>query len=126
MAPHRWGLFVASSHFDYFWAHPGDGDYLTVFFGNNLLFPSLGLDFSGTEFKNSGLIYLALFAGQTDQLLFWLNSVGDPNAEIDIRDLTFHVSTTFETPLPGALPLFATGLGALGLLGWRRKRKQAA
>jgi hypothetical protein len=26
-------------------------------------------------------------------------------------------------PLPAALPLFATGLGALGLLGWRRKRK---
>jgi hypothetical protein len=29
------------------------------------------------------------------------------------------------TPLPGALPLFATGLCALGLLGWRRKRKAA-
>jgi len=29
-------------------------------------------------------------------------------------------------PLPGALPLFATGLGALGLLGWRRKKKAAA
>jgi len=29
------------------------------------------------------------------------------------------------TPLPAALPLFATGLGALGLLGWRRKRKNA-
>ena len=28
-----------------------------------------------------------------------------------------------ETPLPAALPLFATGLGALGLLVWRRKRK---
>ncbi len=27
------------------------------------------------------------------------------------------------TPIPAALPLFATGLGALGLLGWRRKRK---
>jgi hypothetical protein len=27
------------------------------------------------------------------------------------------------TPLPAALPLFATGLGVLGLLGWRRKRK---
>jgi hypothetical protein len=26
-------------------------------------------------------------------------------------------------PLPATLPLFATGLGALGLLGWRRKRK---
>ena len=29
-------------------------------------------------------------------------------------------------PLPAALPLFATGLGALGLLGWRGKRKQPA
>ena len=29
------------------------------------------------------------------------------------------------TPLPTALPLFATGLGGLGLLGWRRKRKAA-
>jgi len=26
-------------------------------------------------------------------------------------------------PLPASLPLFASGLGALGLLGWRRKRK---
>ena len=31
--------------------------------------------------------------------------------------------TISETPLPAALPLFATGLGALGLLGWRRRRK---
>ena len=29
-------------------------------------------------------------------------------------------------PLPAALPLFATGLGALGLLGWRKKRKAIA
>ncbi len=28
-----------------------------------------------------------------------------------------------ETPLPAALPLFATGLGALGLLGWRRRKR---
>jgi hypothetical protein len=31
-----------------------------------------------------------------------------------------------EVPIPAALPLFATGLGVLGLLGWRRKRKGAA
>ncbi len=30
------------------------------------------------------------------------------------------------TPLPAALPMFATGLGALGLFGWRRKRKAQA
>ena len=29
------------------------------------------------------------------------------------------------TPLPAAFPLFAAGLGALGLLGWRRKRALA-
>ena len=29
-------------------------------------------------------------------------------------------------PLPGALPLFATGLAGLGLLGWRRKRNAQA
>ncbi len=30
------------------------------------------------------------------------------------------------TPLPATLPLFATGLSAMGLFGWRRKRKAAA
>ena len=30
------------------------------------------------------------------------------------------------TPVPAALPLFATGLGMMGLLGWRRKRKDTA
>jgi hypothetical protein len=30
------------------------------------------------------------------------------------------------TPLPAALPLFASGLGALGLVGWRKKRKSSA
>ena len=36
---------------------------------------------------------------------------------------TFTVDVSGATPLPAALPLFATCLGALGLLGWRRKRK---
>jgi hypothetical protein len=30
------------------------------------------------------------------------------------------------TPLPATLPLLVTGLGAMGLLGWRRKRKAQA
>jgi hypothetical protein len=34
--------------------------------------------------------------------------------------------TPAATPLPAALPLFATGIGALGLLGLRRKRKSQA
>jgi hypothetical protein len=31
-----------------------------------------------------------------------------------------------QTPLPAALPLFGSGLAALGALGWRRKRKNTA
>jgi hypothetical protein len=37
--------------------------------------------------------------------------------------LTLTYDYTPATPLPAALPLFATGLAGLGLLGWRRKRK---
>lgn len=34
--------------------------------------------------------------------------------------------TLVVNPLPAALPLFATGIGLIGLFGWRRKRKNAA
>jgi hypothetical protein len=40
--------------------------------------------------------------------------------------IDYTVFTSSATPLPAALPLFATGLGGLGLLGWRRKRKAQA
>jgi hypothetical protein len=46
------------------------------------------------------------------------------NGTYSITEITSGSSSA--TPLPAALPLFATGLGALGLLGWRRKRKAAA
>jgi hypothetical protein len=36
------------------------------------------------------------------------------------------ITISAATPVPAALPLFATGLAALGLLGWRKKRKAAA
>jgi len=42
----------------------------------------------------------------------------DPNA-------TITVSAT-ATPLPAALPMFAGGFGALGLLAWRRRSKGSA
>ena len=45
----------------------------------------------------------------------------------DFRTDTFNFNDTVNVfdpiPLPGALPLFATGLVGLALLGWRRKRK---
>jgi hypothetical protein len=46
----------------------------------------------------------------------------------DVNDNTigFVGTPVSATPLPAALPLFATGLGAMGLLGWRRKRRGQA
>jgi hypothetical protein len=40
--------------------------------------------------------------------------------------LTYVFDPVSQTPLPAALPLFATGLGALGVIGRRRKKKSAA
>lgn len=45
-----------------------------------------------------------------------------PYVEFDTDNL---IATAAATPLPAALPLFASGLGALGLFGWRKKRKNA-
>ena len=53
----------------------------------------------------------------------WNNNGLTISAQADIQSITINTATT---PLPAALPLFASGLGALGLLGWRRKRKAAA
>jgi hypothetical protein len=53
----------------------------------------------------------------------WDNGLQTIPAQADIQSITINTATT---PLPAALPLFASGLGALGLLGWRRKRKAAA
>jgi hypothetical protein len=50
------------------------------------------------------------------------------NSNFNYDDLNFVFTnvTASETPVPAALPLFASGLGWLGLLHWRRKKKTAA
>lgn len=49
-------------------------------------------------------------------------------SNFDYLDETVVVTNvaTNATPLPAALPLFASGIGGLVLLGWRRKRKAAS
>ncbi len=48
----------------------------------------------------------------------------DPS--FDAADFTLEFSPVTTTPLPAALPLFGAGLAVIGLLGWCRKRKNAA
>jgi len=70
--------------------------------------------FTANGISFAGIAMSVAFAGVADQVVF--------------DDVTFGSATPGggAVPLPAALPLFATGLGALGLLGWRRKKKAVA
>jgi hypothetical protein len=86
------------------------------FFLNGGALPSdadIAIVFGGTFSSSiSGAIAHALFTSNEDYA--------------DFNNITTTSGSVSTTPLPAALPLFATGLGALGLLGWRRKRKAQA
>jgi hypothetical protein len=80
---------------------------------------------------NAGLVNNNSLSPDGDGIGFSANGV-DYNLNIDIQVCGPSGCTTLTsysavagttTPIPTALPLFATGIGALGLLGWRRKRK---
>jgi hypothetical protein len=63
----------------------------------------------------------------TIEWVFVAPGLGSTNGSSpQVGDIEIAAATVGTTPLPAALPLFATGLGAMGLFGWRRKRKNAA
>lgn len=68
------------------------------------------------------------YSGLTgDFKIVYVEANGLPaDLEVGVNDVLEGPGTSVATPLPAGLPLFATGLGALGLLGWRRKRKDSA
>ena len=92
---------------------------LTSFIANRLTPNALTLVLAGTLLGPGGI----------DQPAFAIlnaNEVGGAGNAVN-WSLTNTSSLVGTTPLPAALPLFAsvvTGLSAFGLIGWRRKRKQ--
>jgi hypothetical protein len=69
------------------------------------------------------LAAIALAAGDTVELRLFRS--GSDNGGLLGMDMTVDV-TPSAVPLPAALPLFATILGAAGIAGWRRRRLAAA
>jgi hypothetical protein len=107
--------------------------------GSTFAFPALGQILSNGPHPATDIYTFGLTANSSLPITgLFLNVIDDPNNGLPTGgpgryfDGNFVVSeftataTAVITPLPAALPLFATGLGALGLLGWRRKRKAQA
>lgn len=100
------------------------------FTGFEFLFSS-GVDITGVSVGASATNFLPNDTSPHDglQLLSPTDILVDVTGDNPAIGGQLSLDVTFEsvtTPLPAALPLFASGLGALGLLGWRRKRKATA
>jgi hypothetical protein len=90
--------------FDFQWPNTGDGDWLTLHFGDQLLVSFSGAAFKGSDFITA-FIPIGQFSGKTNQLLFTLNNAGAPNAEINIRNI--NLTTFISAPIdikPGGTP----------------------
>jgi len=69
------------------------------------------------------------FVSTTGITSYTFTLTADPPSSVVTDYNGFAIGDAFlgvATPLPTALPLFASGLGALGALGWRKRRKAAA
>jgi hypothetical protein len=108
--------FVAFMH------APPPGDVIISFTVNGLS----GSDYiSGSkrllqDFSGSIVAYvLAVLSGQEYLMTVHLNK------DVANDNITFVSASVSSVPIPAALPLFAAGLGAMGFMGWRRKRRAA-
>ena len=100
---------------------PGTGKLSLVFVAQVSGLTAFGLDWQAGRNPNGAASSGTDPFTETGSYEFSNFSISpDPNVPRPV------ITETTETPLPGALPMLAGGLGVLGLLGWRRKRKVAA
>ena len=123
-----WNYGSALNSLSIFWGSRDDYNTLELFNGVTLLFTVYGA--AGSHLLDA--THVALSAGPTGfghDLVTILLTDGTFNS-VKLSSTTnafeFTSLTASVVPVPGALPLFATGLGLLGLFGLRRKRRDAA
>jgi hypothetical protein len=79
----------------------------------------------GPTVIEGGTIYAGAAGPSAVYTLSAIDGSGTFVADVSGADTNFWgLAPAPEVPIPATLPLFATGLAALGLLGWRRERKQ--
>ena len=108
----------------------GHNDQSASFFDFTIDPTGLGTDYmvlqNDVNFGGNGAITLPTFTDLATSDLLQITNGGTGNSEGQIREIDSITIDPVATPLPMTLPLFATGIGAMGLLGWRRKRKAQA
>jgi hypothetical protein len=111
-------------------------------FNDNIIMPASSpnqLTFNGLAFSVAGVAHNVFYQFENESDNVWTCFV--PNSYCELTgvpfsggqgDLSIPISFRLSdvpltaTPLPAALPLYATGLGIIGFIAWRRKRKREA
>ena len=138
------GLYSYNGSLDLFASsyHPGDPHAISssqVLYDNTLAALRVTRDSSGlfSAYLNGAFLFSVTdntgstkFSGPNNIIYFFIDDLETlfyyPNSPEAGTGYIDSISVTVNTPLPGALSLFGSGLAGMALLGWRRKRKDIA